>query len=46
MQITTFKLLVGISLVFAVIALIPAARSWPLVPIAVLLLCVALLVGK
>lgn len=44
MNLTPFTILVGISLVLAVVALIKP--TWPLLPVAVLLVCVALLISK
>lgn len=44
MNLTPFVILVVISLVLSVVALVKP--TWPLLPVAVLLVCVALLVGK
>lgn len=44
MSLTPFNILVGVAAVLAVISLVKP--SWPLVPVAVLLVCVGLLVGK
>jgi len=44
MQLTAFNLLIGIALIFAILALIKPA--WPLLPLALILVCVALLVGR
>ncbi len=46
MEPTAFNILVGIALALAIVSLIPKVSSWPLCPIAVLLVCVALLVKK
>lgn len=44
MNMTTQTLIVGIALVLAVVGTVRPA--WPLVPIAVILVCVAFLIGK
>ncbi len=44
MQLTPFVILATISLILAVVAIIKP--SWPLLPVAVILICVALLIGK
>lgn len=44
MQLTAFNILVICALLVSIAALIRPA--WPLAPVAVLLVCVALLVGK
>jgi hypothetical protein len=44
MSLTAYNILVVIALVLAIIGLIKP--SWPLVPVAVVLVCVALLIPK
>ena len=44
MNLTPFNILVIVSLILAIVALIKP--QWPLCDVAVLLICVALLIGK
>lgn len=44
MNFTPFLILIVIALILSIIALVKPA--WPLIPIAVLFICVALLIGK
>jgi len=44
MSLTPFNVLVGIALILAVVGIIKPA--WPLVPVAVILICAALLIGS
>lgn len=41
-----FLILVVLALIFAIISLIPPLSSWPVLPLAVVLLAVALLISK
>jgi len=42
---TTITILVVLALLFAVLSLIPAANSWPILAVSVIFLAVAMLVG-
>lgn len=44
MSLTPFNILVIIALILAVVGIIKPA--WPLVPVSVILICAALLIGK
>jgi hypothetical protein len=41
-----FLILVVLALIFAVISMIPPLNSWPVLSVAVVLLAVALLIGR
>lgn len=44
MQLTPFTLLIGIAIILAVMSLIKP--TWPLLSVAVIMVCTALLIGK
>lgn len=44
MSLTPFTILIGIALILAVAGIVRPA--WPLIPISVILICAALLIGK
>lgn len=45
-MISPFLILTILALLFAILAMIPPTSGWPLLPVAVIFLAVALLIGK